>query len=200
MDEAAVQAGIEFDDSVWSVVPEEVEVSAAYQYREGAARVVFENEEQNFRLVIAKTDYTLTGEELTDGEYYEEGSVDYTDPVIGYKGSDGMINVAVFETENYRYAITYEWGEDGSGLTEEELVELVYTLLGMEMPDAAQDAGAEETPVEQPAENPEAAPAETYAETPQAEYVDPASAGNAETPQETYEETPQETAGEVPQG
>ena len=208
IDEAAAQAGIEFYESVWSVVPDEVEVSAAYQYQEGAARVVFEDEEQNYRLVIAKTDFTLTEEELAgENGFYEEGSVDYTDPVIRYEGSTGMINAAVFETEEYLYAIEYEWGEDGSGLTEEELVELVYTLLGREMPEpeqeAAQDAGAEETAVEQPAENPEAVPeappAETYAETPQTEYVDPALADYAEAPQESYGEMPQEYTGEIPQ-
>ena len=42
-----------------------------------------------------------------------------------------MINAAVFETENYRYAITYEWGEDGSGLTEEELVERPASEIGV---------------------------------------------------------------------
>ena len=143
LEDAAMQAGIEFYEPVWSVVPDEVEASAEYQYQDGAARVVFEDEEQDFRLVVAKTDFTLTKEELAgDNEYYEKGVVDYTDPAIDYSGSNGLIYAASFKTEEYLYVIEYEWGEEG-GLSENELVKLVYTLLDKEMPGSDQESGDE---------------------------------------------------------
>ncbi len=195
MEEAAMQAGIEFYESVWSAVPDEINPSVEYQYQEGAARVIFEDEEQNFRLVIAKA-YTQTEEgSAEESEYYSGGYIDYTEPVIGYEGSSGMIHAASFETDEYLYTVEYMWGEDGSGLTEEELVRLVYTLLGKEVPEsepeAEQNSGTEETPSESAAQNPDGA-AGTYSDTQQENYnMDPAMADYTEPPQESYENVPQ---------
>lgn len=153
-------------------------------------------------MVIAKTDYTLTEEELIDeSEYYEEGSIDTADPVITYKGNNGLINAAAFETESYLYAISCEWGEDGSGMTEEELLGVVNSLLGREEPEPEEapenaDGAVPENTEAAPAENAEvpadyaAPPADPNAEAPVTEYVDPALADYAEAPADPYAEAP----------
>ena len=88
---------------------------------------------------------------------------------VSCKGSGGLINEAAFETEEGRYVIVFEEGEEQEGLSEEELRSLVYAITG-------------ESPEESMKEE-EAEPEDTYAEPTEAVYE--------EMPQE-YAEAPVE--------
>ena len=198
IEEAAAQAGIEFYDPVWNALPEGVDPWAAYQYQEGAVRVVFADEAQNFRMTIAKTDFTLTADALGDGDaaYESAGTIESFDPVIQYEGNGGLVNTATFETESCLYVITCSRGEDGEGLTEEELIAAVQALLGIENSETEQEPAPEAAPESTegaPAENTVPA-AETGTEAPPAAEV-PVQDPEAPAPDYT-EAPPQENAGE----
>ena len=172
IDEAAEQAGIEFYDPVWSAIPEGVDPWAAYEYQDGAVRVIFEDEEQNFRMTIAKTDYTLTEAELTDG---------------------GAANTAVFETDSYLYVISCTW-DDEEAESAEELIAAAQTALGLGSDEEETAGTAEETPV------PESVPEEPQANADPASQDNTGAAAQdtaEQVPQDNVGAAPQENSGEA---
>ena len=146
-EDAAALAGIEFYDAVWSLVPDGVDPYVEYQYRNGAARAIFGDEEQDFSLVIEKARLAMTEEgDVQDNTFYSEGADDYTESMVHYAGGSGNTYSVSFEMGGYLYDIAYAWGEDGAGLTNDELAGLINALYGIEIPEQEDtDAEPEDT-------------------------------------------------------
>ena len=170
--EAAAMTGMYFDEIGWDAIPEGF-YSVDYQYQDGAICANYRDGEGAAGLLIGKTQAgSGVSDDLFSGGRYadrEMWSVQAGSVTVSCKGSGGLINEAAFETEEARYVIVFEEGEEQEGLSEEELRSLVYAITG-------------ESPEESMKEE-EAEPEDTYAEPTEAVYE--------EMPQE-YAEAPVE--------
>ncbi|MCR4751533.1 MAG: hypothetical protein K5852_04475 [Eubacterium sp.] len=165
--EAAAMTGMYFDEIGWDAIPEGF-YSVDYQYQDGAICANYRDGEGTAGLLIGKTQAgSGVSDDLFSGGRYadrEMWSVQAGSVTVSCKGSGGLINEAAFETEEARYVIVFEEGEEQSGLSEEEICSLVYAITG-----------------ESPAEAPE-------------EGAAGMEGANAESPEAGYEEVPQEFA------
>ena len=127
--EACEGAGIDFSEPVEMAIPDGL-TRRPYRYMEDMIETSYEgeNDELTIRVSTGREGVDLSGDY---NEYSHEWDENFKGLLAHCSGDGEMINAALFDGPGAHFAVLYNTGEEGRGLTADQLKSLVMCMQAM---------------------------------------------------------------------
>ena len=127
LEEACEGAGILTDGPIPQALPKEGMELHPFRYMDGTLEMIYTDKEDELtiRMSVKEKGFDLTGDYNT---YAKEWDENYKGLLAHCRGDGETINAAVFEGMGVDFAVMYNSGQEGRGLTSDQLKSLVMCL------------------------------------------------------------------------
>lgn len=134
LQEACAGAGIRLDEPIPQALPKDTLEKKPYRYMDGTLELIYADEEDELTLRVStkQQGFDLTGDY---NKYSEEWDENYKGLVAHCRGDGEKINAAVFDGQGCHFAVMYDSGQEGRGLTSDQLKSLVMCIQADPMED-----------------------------------------------------------------